>query len=55
MFCQVTKEKLIKKGDSYFCESLGINYPVKNYVVFMGYEKSQSDKMIKILLDSQKH
>jgi len=55
MFCQVTKEKLINEKDFYYCESLGIRYPVKDNIVFMGYEKSQRDKIIKILLDSQQH
>lgn len=55
MFCQVTKEKLDEVGDSYYCKSLNIRYPVKNNITFMGFEKSKKEENFKILLDSQQH
>lgn len=55
MFCQVTKKILIMKSDSYHCGSLGINYPVKDNIIFMGFKAEEGDSVMNILRDSQHH
>lgn len=55
MFCQVTKERLDRVEDAYFCKSLKLNYPVKSGITFMGYDQKEKIAMLEILMDSQKH
>lgn len=55
MFCQVTKEKLVKSGDSYLCKSLGLTYPVKDNITFMGFKREEKESIVEIITDSQNH
>lgn len=55
MFCQVTKEKLVYLKDSYLCKSLGIIYPIKKNITFMGYKQEEKESIVEILLNSQTH